>query len=745
MKIIAICVFTLLVACHAKYIEKVKRADSDDPVFGTDGKLAEITVKKMLSETNRYRLMHDATPLGYCPVCADAAQKHADDIANTGVVKPDGKAKYGQIIFSTSDANDVKNGNYFGTLVPAKIYDQIKNYDYVKSEFKDNAADFSQLIWEGSEVAGFAGKKATDGTVYVVMYFNPPGNNETMSFYENVNRVTGAGDAECGHVKCDDGWTLHGCSCFKFFEDELSWPDAVDHCNILKASLASAESMEEGTLLRTMMMEKEKQAWVGMSDTANKGGFQFVDGTPYVYSDWSFESYEWLYAHPNDARSKCITSSKDGWNYKECSDKLPSICRSRPNGVMSFALDLYFPGSQFTNELAMPGTQRYNTMKNTIDKAFNDSYGGDIWYVGSTFYQFMPRDNGEVAASTMLRFAPDIRAPVDPITKLRDILRKQTDVKILAVRLIPGIGRVSAVSVTGGTCPSGCSGDCYPECNPVCCGAAVSLSAPAIPSGFTACPQFPGCGTPCQSSCSQSCCQQNPYQAAQMMAPPMPMAGACPQFPGCAAQCAPRCQASCCQQQQGMMMPPPMMAAPMQSACPQFPGCGAQCAPRCQASCCQQQQGMMMPPPMMAAPMMPMQSACPQFPSCAAQCAPRCQASCCQQNQMPAPMMPMAGGCPMMPGCSASCAPQCSQQCCQQNQQAQIPQQQLIIQQAPVVLQPLGMGSCPIFPGCSQACAPACRASCCTNGMMARTMGKKRSKVSHHKLHKKSKLFKKSE
>ena len=114
-------------------------------------------------------------------------------------------------------------------------------------------------------------------------------------------------------------------------------------------------------LFSAMMMEKEKQAWIGMSDTATKGGFQFVDGTPYVYSDWSFESYEWLYAHPNDARSKCITSSKDGWNYKECSDKLPSICRSRPNGVMSFALDLYFPGSQFTNELAMPGSQRYNT------------------------------------------------------------------------------------------------------------------------------------------------------------------------------------------------------------------------------------------------------------------------------------------------------------------------------------------------------------------------------------------------
>ena len=86
--------------------------------------VADITVKKMLSETNRYRLMHDATPLGYCPGCADAAQKHADEIASSGVVKPDGKAKYGQIIFSTSDSNDLKNGNYFGTLVPAKMYER---------------------------------------------------------------------------------------------------------------------------------------------------------------------------------------------------------------------------------------------------------------------------------------------------------------------------------------------------------------------------------------------------------------------------------------------------------------------------------------------------------------------------------------------------------------------------------------------------------------------------------------------
>lgn len=122
-----------------------------------------------------------------------------------------------------------------------------------------------------------------------------------------------------------------------------------------------------------MLMEKEKGAWIGMSDSATKGGFQFVDGTPYVYSDWSYESYQWLYAHPNDARSKCIAGTKDGWNYKECSDKLPAVCKMRPNGVASYALDLYFPGSTFTSELAMPGSQRYNTMKETIDRAVSFS------------------------------------------------------------------------------------------------------------------------------------------------------------------------------------------------------------------------------------------------------------------------------------------------------------------------------------------------------------------------------------
>ena len=65
-------------------------------------------------------------------------------------------------------------------------------------------------------------------------------------------------------------------------------------------------------------MEDTKRAWIGMSDTATSGGFQFVDGTPYVYSDWSPESIQWLYAQKSssDLKSKCIYATSSGWGYK---------------------------------------------------------------------------------------------------------------------------------------------------------------------------------------------------------------------------------------------------------------------------------------------------------------------------------------------------------------------------------------------------------------------------------------------
>ena len=58
------------------------------------------------------------------------------------------------------------------------------------------ASDFTQLVWKESGVIGFGSKKAADGTSYVIAYYAPGGNNETLGFRDNVNRVTGAGDLD---------------------------------------------------------------------------------------------------------------------------------------------------------------------------------------------------------------------------------------------------------------------------------------------------------------------------------------------------------------------------------------------------------------------------------------------------------------------------------------------------------------------------------------------------------------------
>ena len=64
--------------------------------------------------------MHGVSPLGYCPVCAAAAQKWVDTIAATGHAKRDMNSTYGQSVFNNKDpAVLAKGADYLGTLIAA--------------------------------------------------------------------------------------------------------------------------------------------------------------------------------------------------------------------------------------------------------------------------------------------------------------------------------------------------------------------------------------------------------------------------------------------------------------------------------------------------------------------------------------------------------------------------------------------------------------------------------------------------
>lgn len=57
------------------------------------------------------------------------------------------------------------------------------------------------MVWKETGVVGFGSKTAADGSLYVLAYFSPGGNNETLGFCDNVNRVTGAGDLDQSQCK----------------------------------------------------------------------------------------------------------------------------------------------------------------------------------------------------------------------------------------------------------------------------------------------------------------------------------------------------------------------------------------------------------------------------------------------------------------------------------------------------------------------------------------------------------------
>ncbi len=84
-----------------------------------------------------------------------------------------------------------------------------------------------------------------------------------------------------------------------------------------------------------MARDKEaKNVWIGLSDTATKGGYLWVDGTPYVYSAFTPEAFNWFSANTGNNRGKCVSVNETagGWSYDDCSDVQSFICKLKPNG-----------------------------------------------------------------------------------------------------------------------------------------------------------------------------------------------------------------------------------------------------------------------------------------------------------------------------------------------------------------------------------------------------------------------------
>jgi len=106
------------------------------------------------------------------------AQNFSDGMAVTGklALSCTGYCNYGENIASGGPTKNMTAGII--KLVD-KWYSQNTDYDYVLGQPKSGkmTGSFTALVWKGSTKVGFgAGVKASNGNIYILITFSPPGN-----------------------------------------------------------------------------------------------------------------------------------------------------------------------------------------------------------------------------------------------------------------------------------------------------------------------------------------------------------------------------------------------------------------------------------------------------------------------------------------------------------------------------------------------------------------------------------------
>merc|ERR1719419_2086194 len=73
--------------------------------------------------------------------------------------------------------------------------------------------------------------------------------------------------------------------CYLKSHEKMTWDEAVDYCIQLDAALASIHSAGENSYIQDHVKEDE-WSWIGLNDVKTEGVFEYVDGTPFDYSNW---------------------------------------------------------------------------------------------------------------------------------------------------------------------------------------------------------------------------------------------------------------------------------------------------------------------------------------------------------------------------------------------------------------------------------------------------------------------------
>ena len=135
----------------------------------------------------------------------------------------------------------------------------------------------------------------------------------------------------CVLARCPTGWLCFNNSFFKEFMTAVTWNDAQQVCESLNSNLTSIHSAAESDFILGQVRSADtNEFWIGFTDRANEGSFEWVDGSDVTYTNW-------IEGQPDDFQSNqdCsifVLNWNFGWDDGTCSSHTRRyICRKDIN------------------------------------------------------------------------------------------------------------------------------------------------------------------------------------------------------------------------------------------------------------------------------------------------------------------------------------------------------------------------------------------------------------------------------
>ncbi|CAD5123995.1 DgyrCDS12301 [Dimorphilus gyrociliatus] len=155
-------------------------------------------------------------------------------------------------------------------------------------------------------------------------------------------------------LSCPSGWTRRSSTgfCYKLFEKELSWFDAMEECKKHDSSLVLLHDRRTSHWLRKQKRIfknfKKEQYWIALNDIKKESHFSWrkQNGEDTIKVPWK----NWAEIPNSDTDKNCVSSQTDKkhkWKVQSCERKLPFVCHLM-SGQAKACMGQIFRGQCYT-------------------------------------------------------------------------------------------------------------------------------------------------------------------------------------------------------------------------------------------------------------------------------------------------------------------------------------------------------------------------------------------------------------